>query len=215
MKTIVLGREGDQPFPIKAEINGVSRRHAQITINDNGDWYLEDLGSSNGTFIRDEKTGEIVPVLGKKRITPMTFIFLGPDNSRGCCFFAKQADKYGDFTEEHEYLISKEELMDEKTDRLESDIKKIRIIGPISILITVFLITGIPTINNLLGDYAMQIRIALSSMSGLVTALYDGTAKKRQLQEELERWHYCPNPCCSNKLTSKEIRDMRCSKCKK
>lgn len=215
MKTIILGREGNQPFPIKAECDGVSRRHAQITITDHGDWYLEDLDSSNGTYIRDEGTGDMIPISRKRTISPMTFILLGPDNSKGCCFFAKQADKYGDFTEEREYLVSKEEEFDRRNIELEANIKKMRILGPIVILVAVFAITGIPVINDMLGEYAIQIRIVLSSMSGLVTALYDGSARKRQLQEERERWHHCPNPCCSNKQTSKEIKNMKCSKCKK
>ena len=66
MKTIILGREGNQPFPIKDEFDGVSRKHAQITINDHGDWFLEDLDSANGTYIRDESTGEMLPVTKKE-----------------------------------------------------------------------------------------------------------------------------------------------------
>ena len=44
MKTITIGKQGDQPFEIKQE--GVSREHAKLTINDNGGWMLEDLNSS-------------------------------------------------------------------------------------------------------------------------------------------------------------------------
>ena len=215
MKTIILGREGNQPFPIKAECDGVSRRHAQITITDQGDWYLEDLDSSNGTYIRDESTGDMIPISTKRKISPMTFILLGPDNSKGCCFFAKQADKYGDFTEEREYLISKEEEFDRRNIELEANIKKMRIIGPIALFIIGFLITCIPTIDELLGQNAMTIRICLAPLAGLIPVFYDGAARKRQLQEERDRWLHCPNPCCSNKQTSKEIKNMRCSKCKK
>lgn len=218
MKTIILGRDPkkcNQPFPIKDECDGVSREHAKITITDHGDWYLEDLDSSNGTYVRDESTGEMIPVSGKKLISPMTFIFLGPDNSKGCCFFAKQADKYGNFTEERQYLVDKEEEFDRRSEELESNIKKMRIIGPLSIIIMVFVITGIPVITDLLGNHATEIRLVLSSMSGIVIALYDGSTRKKKLQDERERWHHCPNPCCSNKQTTKEIKNMRCSKCKK
>lgn len=215
MKTIILGREGNQPFPIKDEFDGVSRKHAQITINDHGDWFLEDLDSANGTYIRDESTGEMLPVTKKRMISPMTFILLGPDNSKGCCFFAKQAKSYGDFTEEREYLIAKEEEFDRKDSELESNIKKMRIVGPIMIFLLGFLITCIPSINDMLGGNAMTIRICLAPLAGLVPVFYDGSARKRDLKEERERWHHCPNPCCSNRQTSKEIKNMRCSKCKK
>ena len=116
MKEIILGREGNQPFKIDKEINGVSRQHAKITINDSNVWYLEDLDSSNGTFIRDENNGDAIPVKGKIAITPMAFVFLGPDSSKGCCFYAKQVlkENYGDFVEEFEYMNSKEDEFDEK-----------------------------------------------------------------------------------------------------
>ena len=54
MYTLVVGREGNQPFTITEE--GVSRQHLQITVPDqvNGTWIVQDLGSSNGTFIQNE-----------------------------------------------------------------------------------------------------------------------------------------------------------------
>lgn len=215
MKTIILGRTGNQPFKIDDDADGVSRQHAQITITDNNEWYLEDLGSANGTYIREQNTGEMIPVNGKRRIFPMTFIFLGPDNSKGCCFFAKQADSYGDFVEDYQYLQAKEDEYDLKKKELDNNIKRMKLLGPVIVLLAVFGITGIPLINNALGDYAIQIRIFLSSLSGVLTIFYDGQGRKDQLKSERERWHHCPNPCCSNKLTSKEIRNMKCSKCKK
>jgi len=215
MKTIILGREGNQPFKISDDANGVSRKHAQIIITDNEEWYLEDLSSANGTYTRDEVTGHKVSVTGKKRITPMTFIFLGPDNSKGCCFFAKQADNYGEFTEDHIRLQLKNEELDRKSKTLDDKIKKIRLIGPVVLVISVFAITGIPAISSALGENAMLIRLILSPLSGIIPVLYDGSARKKKLQEERELWNYCPNPCCSNKQTSKELRDMKCSKCKK
>ena len=52
MKQFILGTEGNQPFEIKQ--TGVSHQHARVTIDDNGVWTLEDLNSTNGTFVRDE-----------------------------------------------------------------------------------------------------------------------------------------------------------------
>ena len=48
----VLGRDEDASVRIDAP--GVSRRHARIVIT-GGDAVLEDLGSKNGTFLREEK----------------------------------------------------------------------------------------------------------------------------------------------------------------
>ena len=51
--SIVVGREGDQPF--KIDNPGVSRKHVQVEDLGNGLFLLEDLNSSNGTFVNNQK----------------------------------------------------------------------------------------------------------------------------------------------------------------
>ena len=48
--TIVIGRGGTADFVVANP--SVSRRHAIVT-RDGDDWFLEDLGSGNGTFLND------------------------------------------------------------------------------------------------------------------------------------------------------------------
>jgi len=50
--SIVIGREPDVDVVI--DNPSVSRRHAEIRLGEDG-WIVEDLGSSNGTFIRNTK----------------------------------------------------------------------------------------------------------------------------------------------------------------
>ena len=50
--SIVIGRE--EGVDVLIDNPSVSRRHAEIRLGDNG-WVVEDLGSSNGTFIRGTK----------------------------------------------------------------------------------------------------------------------------------------------------------------
>lgn len=207
---IKLGKEGDQPFKIKA--SGVSREHAFIEIDDYGNWWLEDNNSSNGTFVRNEN-GDMVR-WGRERITPSTFICLGPDNSKGCSFYAHQVKDYGNYTDDFKFMQDKEEEFDRKAEALDDRMKKMRIAGPIIVLVF-FAISGIPFINNLLGEHALAIRIVLSSLSGMLITLYDGSSRKKQLKKEREKWHHCPNPLCSHKLKSSEIENMQCSKCHK
>lgn len=207
----MLGKEGNQPFEIKA--SGVSRVHAKIEIDDNGNWWLEDCDSSNGTFVRDHD-GKLRR-WGRERITPETFICLGPDNSKGCSFYAHQVKDYGNYMPDYIFMQEKEELYDRKDKELENKIKRFKIAGPIVVLAFVFCITGIPFINDALGENAMVIRITLSSLSGLITTLYDGSARKDKLKKERRRWQHCPNPACSHKLKADEIANLRCSKCKK
>lgn len=212
MKQIILGREGNQPFNIK-DADGVSRRHAQITITDNNDWYLEDLGSANGTFVRNETTGDLIPVTIKRMISPMAFIVLGPDNSKGCSFFAKQADKYGDFSDERHYLILKDEELTaqkEKIVKMTSHLNLLKTVLPFAIFgLSLVIVPGEGTMQMLLRMGASTIPYAL------IQILYNPKAKEKEIKELREKFSHCPNPCCSNKQTSKEIRNMRCSKCKK
>jgi len=51
-ESIVIGREDG--VDVLIDNPSVSRRHAEIRLGDNG-WVVEDLGSSNGTFIRGAK----------------------------------------------------------------------------------------------------------------------------------------------------------------
>lgn len=214
MKQIILGREGNQPFTIK-DADGVSRHHAQITITDNGDWYLKDTNSANGTYIRDEKTGERIPVAGEILISPMTFIFLGPDNSKGCCFFAKQAISYGDFTEERQYLFAKEQEFDEETNKVEQLVKlqgAIKSVFPVVMLFLAIIIIPDGTMST------TGLWIARGSATAIPTLLFmfffNPSDKKKSIKALREKFSHCPNPCCSNKQTSKEIVNFRCSKCR-
>ena len=49
----VVGRVVDADIPIEAD--SVSRRHARLCLGEEGGWYVEDLRSTNGTFVNDER----------------------------------------------------------------------------------------------------------------------------------------------------------------
>lgn len=211
---MILGTEGEQPFEIKQE--AVSRNHARITVN--GDvWELEDLESTNGTYIRMED-GELRPLgpHGKCTITPMTYICLGPDSSKGCGFYARQImSPSNGYVEEYEYLLSREEENKRQLEQLEKTIKKIRIAGCLFMPIMMIAITHIPFINDLLGSFANDIRYIILPASTLFPVLYDGNARKARLKEKRKEWYHCPNPACAHHLRPEEIYNMQCNKCQK
>ena len=207
---IVIGTEGNQPFKIKGE--AVSRRHAQITVNEQNEWVLEDLDSLNGTYIRQESDGELVRV-STTRITPMTFICLGTDNAKGCTFFARQVLKgiSGNFKEEFDYLNDIEDVYDQKIERLEHNVlTEKKIIFAVNIIVVI--VSLFPQINP---EIRMNLLRIIPTISAGFAAFYDASGKKKAINEERERFHHCPNPACSHKLKSNEIRNMRCNKCKK
>ncbi len=51
---IIIGRSSASPLKVPEDRVAVSGKHIKITVSDNGDWKLEDLQSSNGTFVRNE-----------------------------------------------------------------------------------------------------------------------------------------------------------------
>ncbi|MBU5310541.1 FHA domain-containing protein [Tissierella carlieri] len=55
--SISLGRHGDNNIVVKDPF--VSKRHFQI-IEDEGDYYLEDLNSANGTYLNGDKIFDVV-----------------------------------------------------------------------------------------------------------------------------------------------------------
>ncbi|MCA9675808.1 MAG: GGDEF domain-containing protein [Kofleriaceae bacterium] len=50
---MVVGRL--EELPISCEAEGVSRRHAKLLTLADGSWAVEDLGSTNGTWVNDER----------------------------------------------------------------------------------------------------------------------------------------------------------------
>jgi predicted component of type VI protein secretion system len=52
---MVLGRSSDSDIPVKSE--KVSRSHCAF-VRDGEDWYVEDLGGANGTYVGRDKVAE-------------------------------------------------------------------------------------------------------------------------------------------------------------
>src|SRR5687767_12069796 len=49
----IVGRDNDADLVISR--SSVSRQHSRLSIGDDGEWTLADLGSTNGTFVNEEK----------------------------------------------------------------------------------------------------------------------------------------------------------------
>ena len=67
MKTIYIGKNAENDYVINAPT--VSRKHAVITVDDNGTVTIKDLNSTNGTYVNGERVtqktlheGDIVTV---------------------------------------------------------------------------------------------------------------------------------------------------------
>lgn len=205
---IILGKEGTQPFAIEA--TGVSRQHAKITIDQNGQWFLEDLGSLNGTFVRNEHDGSKHRV-SRLAITPMTFIYLGPDNSLGCKFYARQAVVAGNFTAEMQYLVMRDQEVEEDLKKQEQKALLLRRIISGLTLIALGVSFLLPKEQT---DLKMNLLRIGTILSSLYTIIYNPQTERKKIVEKRNRLFDCPNPCCSRKLSSQDVKAMQCPGCK-
>lgn len=73
VKELTLGRQGDNDIVLKDPF--VSKHHLQI-IEDEEDYFLEDLNSANGTFVNGERVMDIIKLKNGDRITIGNIEFL-------------------------------------------------------------------------------------------------------------------------------------------
>lgn len=69
----VIGRQPD--CDLQAPDTRVSRHHCQVHIDDDGRVFVKDLGSSNGTFVNDERLTEEVELAAGDRLAVGGFVF--------------------------------------------------------------------------------------------------------------------------------------------
>lgn len=238
MKTIILGKEkpkaldpnkGEayQPFSYKVSQTGVSRKHATITIDDNNVWWLEDRWSTNGTYIRQDdgsirKIGDCQNP-GKCRITPMTFIKLGLEESTGCGFYAKQAETFGNFDEDFEFIENKQQELVEQEGESKRKIKMvsnlIEFVLPAVIIVVIFLCIKpyIKGNDGILGAFIGGSVTFVMIFSRMAKSFYAPQEKKKEVEKrtkELKKsFSNCPNPLCNHVLTENEIEVMKCKVC--
>lgn len=220
MKTIILGREGDQPFRIADERSQVSRRHAELTMTDGGEWYLKDLNSPYGTYVRDEESGNWIRIGNNQRINQMTYIKLGGDRGKSCCFFAKQIVNPGQFQKEYHYLVGKKQEFDIQLKQIEQ-FKNWLNIGKIVISVICLGVFALYFADNVsAGANGAIIRMALISIVPpaivqVIQSIYNPTKRINEIKEKRKKFLFCPNPACGRKLTDDEIEAGTCGKCKK
>lgn len=203
--TIIIGKEGDQKFNITGSM--VSRKHAQVDIDDNGTWTLQDLGSANGTFVRDAN-GAFIRV-DKVTITPDTFICLGPDNSQGCMFYACHLlNAEDDFNHEFQLLAGYSKKYTEEYAKIEKR--------------SVFIMKGIACVSLLMLGLSFVVEqskaIMLLRIGTALSTLYSLFANPKKdllaISEKASSFYRCPNPGCSYKMSAKDIANCQCPRCR-
>jgi len=213
MYTLIVGREGNQPFPITEE--GVSRQHLQVTVPDrmDGAWMVQDLGSSNGTFVQLED-GTFTQMTGTQQLSWDTVVRMGPDNMYGRTFwlcqlvqtdpndysmqFAELNRMLDEFSSEKQRLTEEQEKQKNK-----SAIWKAVITGCVSL-----------GICFLLPSELGMMRFALMPIVGVIIPFFFMGKKNNQPSKDYKALLRCPNGKCGRPLTEHDIRRGQCPVCK-
>ena len=203
----IIGREANSPFPIPDTARAVSRQHARIIIDDNGNWILEDMNTANGTFVRNDD-GKFVRV-SRVTINPDTFIVLGGENIKGCSFYARHVQSPATYTEEFYYIRDKKQEFAKRIRKQELTTKYIKwgptIISALALLGSMFFTHPQDTI----------LFLRLSSLVTVITGLaYDPVNSRKRIKEQEAKFMQCPNPNCHNTLSDNDVKNMHCPRCK-
>ncbi|HTE18823.1 MAG TPA: FHA domain-containing protein [Armatimonadota bacterium] len=80
---VIIGRFDVESGPVDVDLgplpesNYVSRHHAEVWSGDGGQWFVKDLGSRNGTFVRSAGQGQFRKAEGEQQIVDGDEIALG------------------------------------------------------------------------------------------------------------------------------------------
>lgn len=214
MTEFIIGREGTQKFNISDQRNKVSRKHCKITIDDNGQWYVDDLDSANGTFIINDE-GEMIQVCHYP-INEFTRIILSDQTPMGFSFIAHHVleDDPQNYRKEfihlmdlHSHALQKKALLDKENKKRGILIKYLPVIISAAISITLTILAP------------PDQRIITLTISGAITALIKLFMTDKSINKEQTKQfsRYCNNmlrcPCCGKIMTETEFSNQMCGTC--
>lgn len=216
MKVFNIGRKGNQRFSLENQ-EKVNDLHARVTIDDNGVWMIEDLGSINGTFIINGK-GELVEVK-RKRIDEFTRIVLADTSFTGASFYAHhllEEDEDNYRKEFHHMAKEYSKLVHEKDLAVEKMKERRLLLSLVPVLTSTIL--GVLT-RVIFRDDPNIIYIIIGMMSAVTATLNVLITwinnRDKSLEPYKKRMQYitmCPH--CGRQLSDFDIKNQQCPVCK-
>ena len=195
----IIGREGNQKFNIDDEKFGaVSRRHARLKVDEEtGTWTLRDEGSTNGTFILDER-GELQPVSGEVVSSPTTRISLGGQRHNALTIVAHTVVDGGkSFAPDFDELDRRLEEFKRRSANKKSQMKWLRI-----------LLSLLPIACLVIPGLGVEARFVGVSVASLLNAALAGLHDPTKLAEERSRTIVCPK--CGRALSDRDVERHSC-----
>ena len=210
VKELIVGRSPSSSIKIPAAKDAVSGQHVRIVIDENGIWKLEDLKSSNGTYVRDED-GEFHRVF-TKQIHESDIIRLGNGGANSFTFTARRVlsseDSYA-----YEFKMLRKELLKQK--ELEDALaKRANINGWISKCagLAIYGIFEILVACGLKLDTGLRFPI-IAAAPVLVGFVFAGDkTKSKFLKERRNKILRCPH--CGMPISEFDVEQRQCSRCK-
>ncbi len=201
IKEYIIGREGNQNFKIDDEkFSAVSRRHARLTVNEaTGEWRLRDEGSTNGTYIVDDK-GQLIPVTEEVGISPTTRISLGGSRYNALTIAAHVVVDGG-----KNFSVDFDELERRLSDLKQRMAKKKNILKWRRIILAL-----IPIVFLVIPGFEMTARIVGVTIASLLNAVLASFDDSSTFTEERQRTIVCPK--CHRALTDKDV-ERHCCPC--
>lgn len=212
MIEVIVGKEGDQKFAVKG--SRVSRKHAKITVGDDGVWTLEDLGSTNGTYVFNEKD-ELVQVK-RLNITEFTRIVLADQTSMGFTFYAHHIleDDPKNYQSEFRHVLKiHDQALQEKL-RLDKTLQRKNLMrfipGFISAMVGLVLTMLLPLNQKVYGVAVTAVFTTI--LQALINVYLSKDSKLKKFNHKYSEKLTCP--CCGKALTEIEFKNQMCSACK-
>lgn len=213
MYTLIVGREGNQPFPILEE--GVGRQHLQVVVPDqlNDVWEVTDLESTNGTFVQ-QQDGSYERMYGSQKLAWNTVLRMGPDNMYGRTFWLCQLTQ----TDPNDYSLQFSELnrrlnilSAEKKKQVEEQERQKKK----SAILKAIIIASVSTLAFIvLPPEWGYMRLAVLPLAGAIVPFMFQNGNSSQLIKDYKAVFRCPNGKCGRPLSEYDIRRGQCPVCK-
>ena len=212
MLEVIVGKEGTQKFAINGE--RVSRRHAKITVGDDGQWILEDLNSTNGTYIIDEND-ELVQIK-RMNITEFTRIVLADQTSMGFMFYANHIleENPKNYQQEFRYVLQIHDVAIKEKTMIDAKLHKKSMVkflpGFISAMIGLILTFLLPLHQKVYGVAVTAVFTTI--LQAFINVYVSKDTKLKTFNSKYSGKLTCP--CCSKPLSEVEFKNQMCSRCK-
>ena len=193
---ISIGQSEDNDIVIKHDT--VSRNHALIHIDDNGDFWIKDLNSTNGIYVNNRR-------VKRYKVDEKDLILLGGKQVNSDSFFSRihkiLLHRKTDFTKEYLDILSLLEAYETSKRKISNGNKWPKIIRLASSILLILILLFFP---NLIPDPNMRyvLIVAIGTVPVLLTVFTDNK-QKNQAKADLLKLEYedrlkCPK--CKTKL---------------